>query len=200
MEYVLTPHNEQNELFAWWEGAFVESELNFLQNEARNSHINAKVGGSVDGLEIPSIRRSNINWMFNNSETKWVFEKLAYIVSTLNAQFFHFNLTGFGEPLQLTNYSDSDKGMYDWHVDMASHRGSHISPCRKLSLVMQLSDPVDYEGGVLELQPNSRHAIKMRKQRGLIIVFPSWTLHQVTPVTQGNRQSLVSWISGPSFK
>jgi PKHD-type hydroxylase len=65
---------------------------------------------------------------------------------------------------------------------------------------MQLSDPVDYEGGVLELRPHGKDIIKMRKQRGLIVAFPSWTLHQVTPVTQGNRQSLVAWISGPPFK
>ena len=65
---------------------------------------------------------------------------------------------------------------------------------------MQLSDPVDYEGGVLEIQPYGEQVIRTRKQRGLIVAFPSWTLHQVTPVTQGSRQSLVAWISGPPFK
>ena len=42
--------------------------------------------------------------------------------------------------------------------------------------------------------------VNVRKQRGLIAVFPSYVLHQVTPVTQGSRQSLVAWISGPAFK
>jgi PKHD-type hydroxylase len=40
----------------------------------------------------------------------------------------------------------------------------------------------------------------MPKKRGLITVFPSWTLHQVTPVVKGTRQTLVTWISGPAFK
>jgi predicted 2-oxoglutarate/Fe(II)-dependent dioxygenase YbiX len=40
--------------------------------------------------------------------------------------------------------------------------------------------------------------LRMRKQRGFVVAFPSWTLHQVTPVTQGNRQSLVAWITGPA--
>ena len=40
----------------------------------------------------------------------------------------------------------------------------------------------------------------MKKERGLITVFPAWTLHQVTPVVKGTRQSLVAWVSGPEFK
>ena len=119
------------------------------------------------------------------------------MVSSLNAQFFGFDLLGFGEHIQLTNYDGSEQGMYGWHVDMGPHTNA---PCRKLSIVVQLSDPVDYEGGVLELQPSGKDVVKMRKQRGLVVAFPSWTLHQVTPVTQGNRQSLVAWISGPPFK
>ena len=99
--------------------------------------------------------------------------------------------------MQLTNYDSEEQGMYGWHVDMGGHTDR---PCRKLSIVLQLSDPVEYEGGVLELQPSGANIVRMRKQRGLIIAFPSWTLHQVTPVTQGSRQSLVAWITGPAFK
>jgi len=40
----------------------------------------------------------------------------------------------------------------------------------------------------------------MQKKRGLITVFPAWTLHQVTPVTKGTRQTLVTWVCGPEFK
>jgi len=42
--------------------------------------------------------------------------------------------------------------------------------------------------------------VNVRKQRGLIAAFPSFVLHQVTPVTQGNRQSLVAWVSGNAFR
>lgn len=197
MQYVLTPHNEGIEPYAWWEGAFNDHQLNLLQQQARNVQMKAQVGGGGVGIDNPNIRRSGLNWMPNTSETSWVFEILAHVVSSLNAQFFRFNLIGFGEHIQLTHYDESEQGMYGWHVDMGPHTNA---PCRKLSIVMQLSDPVDYEGGVLEIQPHGKDIIKMRKQRGLIVAFPSWTLHQVTPVTQGNRQSLVAWISGPPFK
>ena len=197
MQYVLTTHNEASEPFAWWEGAFNEKQLNWLQQQARDVKQKAAVGGGGFGAIDPNIRRSGLNWLGNTSDTQWVFEILSHVVSSLNAQFFRFNLIGFGEQIQLTHYDDSEQGMYGWHVDMGPHT---TAPCRKLSIVMQLSDPVEYEGGVLELQPHGKDIIKMRKQRGLIVAFPSWTLHQVTPVTQGNRQSLVAWISGPPFK
>jgi PKHD-type hydroxylase len=197
MQYLLTPYNQAQELFAWWEGAFNDQQLNWLQQQARNVQQKAAVGGGGVGAVDSSIRRSGLHWLPNTPDTQWVFETLAHAVSALNAKFFKFDLTGFGEHIQLTNYDESEKGMYGWHVDMGPHTDS---PCRKLSIVLQLSDPVDYEGGVLELQPQGKEVIKMRKQRGLIVAFPSWTLHQVTPVTQGNRQSLVAWISGPPFK
>ena len=133
--------------------------------------------------------------MPNTPETTWVFEKLANVVSSLNSQYFRFDLTGFGEQIQLTHYDSSEHGMYGWHVDFGK-----TGPSRKLSIVMQLSDPSEYEGGNLELQPHGKEVIKIKKQRGLVVAFPSWTLHHVTPVTQGNRQSLVSWITGPAFK
>ena len=196
MKYVLTPYNNKTEPFAWWEGAFSDNELNWLQQKAKEANEKAYVGTSIGGGFVPEVRRSELNWLACNNDSQWVFERLAHVVSSLNSQFFFFELTGFGEQIQLTNCEEKENGMYGWHVDFGSNTQS---PSRKLSLVMQLSDPVDYEGGVLELRPAGSEVIKMRKQRGLIVCFPSWTLHQVTPVTQGSRQSLVSWITGPSF-
>lgn len=194
MQHVITPYARNIEQFAWWENAFTNDQLNWLQEQAKNASQKAQVGGGGVGVVNPNIRRSELSWLESSENTKWVFEILSNVVSSLNAQYFGFDLRGFGEAIQLTNYDQSENGMYGWHVDFGGK-----GPSRKLSLVLQLSDPVEYEGGVLELQPNGKDVVKMRKQRGLIVVFPSWTLHQVTPVTQGSRQSLVSWITGPSF-
>lgn len=195
--YLLTPYSYKREPFAWWEGAFTDAELTFLQDKAKNNTDFAKVGGETNGGIVPDIRRSMVSWLECTPETEWVYNRLAHVVSCLNSQFFQFDLTCFSENFQMTNYDGEYSGMYGWHVDFGSDT---TSPSRKLSLVLQLSDPVDYEGGVLELKPHGEHVIKISKKRGLIVVFPSWTLHQVTPVTQGNRQTLVSWITGPAFK
>ena len=73
-------------------------------------------------------------------------------------------------------------------------------------MIIQLSDPKDYEGGFLEFahhknEPHKCEYVKAREglPRGSIIVFPSYTWHRVTPVTKGTRLSLVQWNLGPGY-
>lgn len=195
MQYLLTPYSEPVEPFVWWEGAFTEQELNLLQEQAIKADQKAQVGGNPQGEDLAKIRRSNVSWINNTADMRWVFDKLGHVASSLNSEFYRFDLTGFGEPLQLTNYDQSEHGMYGWHQDYGGKR----SVSRKLSLVVQLTDPSQYEGGNLQVM-TGLEPINVRKQRGLVVAFPSYVLHQVTPVTQGSRQSLVAWISGPAFK
>lgn len=194
MQHLLTPYSKGIEPFAWWEGAFTKEQLDWLQQKAKEATQEAQVGGGNGGEVNEQIRRSELNWLHKDPECAWVFEKLAQVAASLNADHFGFALTGFGEPLQLTNYHEAKQGNYVWHQDFGS---SGIS--RKLSMVLQLSDPSDYEGGELQIL-TKREPTTMQKKRGLITVFPAWTLHQVTPVIKGTRQTLVAWISGPAFK
>jgi PKHD-type hydroxylase len=195
VQHVLIPYCMSIEPFVWWEGGFTEQELNWLQAQAQKAEERAQVGGDPQGENLARIRRSQVSWLNKTPDTAWVFEKLAHIASSLNAQYYRFDLTGFGEPLQLTNYDQSEQGMYGWHQDY----GGKLSPSRKLSLVLQLTDPSQYEGGNLQVMTGGQPQT-VRKQRGLVAAFPSYVLHQVTPVTSGNRQSLVAWISGPAFR
>lgn len=191
--HLLTPYGHQIPPWAFWENEFTTDELNWLQNKARHAGQSGVVGGGGLGRIDTGTRRSKIEWMRKDADCEWVFEKLSHVVSSINSQFYKFNLTGFGEPLQLTNYDSDDNGMYGWHQDY----NGRIS--RKLSVVIQLSDPSEYEGGNLQIFTDGKPET-IRKQKGLIALFPSYTLHQVTPVTQGNRQTLVAWVSGPAFR
>lgn len=194
MQHVLTPYAAPIEPFAWWEGAFTEEQLNWLQAQARQANQPAKVGGSSSGgEENKDIRRSSLAWLYKSPENAWVYDILADVASALNAQYFRFDLAGFGEGLQLTNYDQAEHGMYGWHQDY------NAKVSRKLSLVLQLTDPAEYEGGNLEILVQGQ-AHLVRKQRGLVAAFPSYVLHQVTPVVKGSRQSLVAWVSGPAFR
>ena len=73
------------------------------------------------------------------------------------------------------------------------------SNARKLSLVVQLSDPEDYEGGDLEIY-TGHEPLVVKKKKGMTAFFPSYQLHGVTPVTKGTRYSLVVWVHGPAFR
>ena len=195
MQHLLTPYAMPVEPFVWWEKGFSEQELNWLQEQAIKADQRAQAGGMSSEEELKQVRRSHVSWLQKSQDTAWVFEKLAHIASSLNAQYYRFDLTGSGEALQLTNYDQSEHGMYGWHQDY----GGKLSPSRKLSLVLQLTDPSQYEGGNLQVMTGGQPQ-NVRKQRGLVAAFPSYVLHQVTPVISGSRQSLVAWISGPAFK
>ena len=70
---------------------------------------------------------------------------------------------------------------------------------RKLSLVVLLSPPEDYEGGRLVLIDGAnRYAIP--KEKGVGVIFPSWLPHEVTDVTAGTRLSLVCWATGNRWR
>jgi PKHD-type hydroxylase len=140
-----------------------------------------------------SIRDSNIKWLEVEKDTEWLFRKTTDIVFELNEKFFKFNLFGFIEGFQFTNYK-APSGKYGKHVD----RGFN-SRVRKLSISIQLSDPKNYKGGELYLYESDKGTL-MSKKQGTLVVFPSFILHEVTPVTKGERNSLVTWITGDNFK
>jgi len=193
MQHVFTPKAKKLEQILWWDNAFSDDELNWLQDKAKAAKTRAEVGADSNNQVNENIRKSEINWLAMTEDSYWVFERLENVACSLNAEYYNFNLTGFGENIQLTNYGSHNQGMYCWHQDF----GSNVS--RKLSIVMQLSDPKDYEGGELQVLISGKPE-SVNKKRGFISVFPSWVLHQVTPVTRGTRQSLVAWVSGSPFK
>lgn len=148
----------------------------------------------LKSVEDDGYRRSEVSWLFPTPDTFWLFEKLTGAVQYLNREFFEFDLYGFAEGLQFTKYSGEYAGCYDKHIDF-----NVAGPVRKLSLVVQLSDPSDYEGGEL-LMHTTKEPVAMEKARGNMAAFPSYVLHEVTPVTQGTRYSLVAWVTGKPFR
>ena len=68
---------------------------------------------------------------------------------------------------------------------------------RKISVSVQLSDPKNYEGCDLLLYDGPFGEVEASKEKGVAIAFPSWTLHEVTPLTSGERVVAVAWFLGP---
>jgi PKHD-type hydroxylase len=83
-------------------------------------------------------------------------------------------------------------GHFHWHNDY-SHES--IESPRKLTVILQLSESDEYEGGDLEVFNTGPRAVP--RERGTIICFPSFVVHRVTPVTAGMRRVVVAWIAGP---
>ena len=110
----------------------------------------------------------------------------------MNKHYWNYHLSDFYEPMQFTQY-DAPNGHFTWHIDIGPNKRSF----RKISIVVQLSEPDSYEGGELEVLGTDQDLIS--KERGNAIFFPSFLAHKVHKVTKGRRYSLVLWFSGPSF-
>jgi PKHD-type hydroxylase len=105
-----------------------------------------------------------------------------------------FDVHSIVDSIQYTEYPHGN-GHYDWHIDIGPASINH----RKISIVVQLSDPEEYEGGELEIWSGAT-PVTIPKKKGNIVIFPSFLMHRVTPVTKGLRKSLVLWVGGGSYK
>lgn len=185
---------EHNHPFVTWSDAFTDDEINKIIAYAKTLPVQESLV-NLDSLPESHIRRSKVSWIANTDECSWIYDRLAFVARKLNAKFYNFNLYGFLEDMQFTIYEETDESHYTWHIDMSDT----AMAARKLSMVLQLSDPSEYEGGELQTWTNPEPTT-VDKQKGLIAAFPSYVLHRVTPVTKGTRYSLVIWVCGESFK
>lgn len=147
-------------------------------------------------------RRSTIRWIHRDRpEWDYLWRTIDYILQQGNRNAFDFVIDPPGPlSLQFTEYvyAPGEEGHYDWHEDLFWVCEKEPKQ-RKLSLVVNLSDPNDYDGGVLEIEEAVVDEQKLRN-RGTAILFPSFLRHRVTPVTRGKRYSLVGWAEGPPFR
>lgn len=178
------------ENWAWRTGIFSNDELDTIIRIGESTELSK---ATTFGKQSDEYRNSYVTFLFPNDVTSWIFGRLAEAIAQINEQFFRFDLTGMEQGLQFTRY-EAPGQHYHWHVD----RG-FLTPTRKLSVSLQLSDPTNYKGGDLEFKFGKADT-RVRRERGMATFFPSYTLHRVKPVTEGTRYSLVAWISGPPFK
>lgn len=152
--------------------------------------------GLVRQTKDHDIRRADIAWLDDLPDGGWLMDQLIGVVAEANRSAFGFDLTDFAESAQIARYGAERQGHFDWHSDIGA---GALAAKRKLTIVVQLSDPDAYEGGTLELRPDS-NVQQAPRLRGVATVFPSFVLHRVTPVTAGTRWSLTLWAHGPAFR
>ena len=153
-----------------------------------------EIDGNVSGKIDKSYRRSKIKWIEDNELTHHIYTRFTNLMKTANKEMWGFHITSLEDNLQYTEYNAEEQGHYDWHMDF----GGYSSSTRKLSMVVQLTDPLEYEGGQLQFMIN-RSVLDAPKEKGTVIFFPSYITHRVTQLTKGKRNSLVFWFHGPTF-
>jgi PKHD-type hydroxylase len=179
-----------------WSGALSADECDAIVSRAQSyTEEEATVGFSDTLRSDAAYRTSSVRWLSTTQEPDIVSRIMQFATSS--------NRTNFGVDisvpfeLQYTEYRATNQGHYDWHQDVWLESMRPFA--RKLSVVVQLSAPSEYEGGAFEFfgveHPGARFA-----ERGSLLIFPSYMQHRVLPVTKGLRRSLVTWIEGSNWR
>mgnify|MGYP003746647471 FL=1 len=168
---------------------FSSEEIEEIKTNCKDLHEGESYSNNQD------LRKSFIQWIYRAEQTNWIYERIYSAVNSLNENYFKFDIDSL-EDIQFTEYDESYEGAFGRHTD--DDFIENIT--RKLSFSIQMSDPTDYEGGELQIYRFGSEGILAPKEKGTLILFPSFTIHEVTPVIKGHRKSLVGWCHGPRWK
>lgn len=191
--YFIRPYNVFLPKFGVMNNAFTSDEVDritFLEQLLEFEK--GIVGPSHSGNINEQARNSDVSFINPDENSEWLYEKMADLIGRANYDLFMYDIDRI-EPFQYTVYKPGQ--FYDWHFDSFQH---YESLERKISGVLFLSDPSEYEGGELEVitngSPDRSELIKPYK--GELVFFDSHFCHKVHPVTSGVRKTLVFWVLG----
>lgn len=163
---------------------------------SQRSEIGTDQGITVDD----TYRRSEVKFIQQNDlRFEPLFDSVWKMAIQANQEWFRFNITKLSY-IQLAKYDSSEQGEYKKHHDVFWINGDPEYH-RKLTCVIQLTDPSEYEGGDLELYDLNQYPNPEEiKTQGTAIFFPSFISHAALPVTKGVRHSLACWFDGPKWQ
>ena len=139
---------------------------------------------SNESTKVNSVREVDVYPIPMNDKYMFLYQIIFETVKDCNTDYFNFDIAGIFDNLQLLHYKKGHH--YDWHTDI----GDGIYSNRKISASILLSD--NCSGGEIVLKQGADRTIHM--EVGDMLLFPSYVLHKVTPVTKGDRWALVTWI------
>ena len=132
-----------------------------------------KLRGEVDGFPFLNIRD---------------------VTKLANSEIYDFSLMGIIDQDYPQVFKYSEKDFYKMHMDL-----NPMAPSRKLTFIINLSDPAAYEGGTIEFL-NIKVDSKLTVEQGSCLVFPSYIPYEITPVTSGVKNVIIGHVHGAVFK
>jgi PKHD-type hydroxylase len=161
------------------EQGFTPATIGDEEKTSSNNYIDE----DIRKAEIAMIPFKSLPWLSNT-----LTESLRYCNQNLQ-----FDLDGFMD-LQVIKYNVDS--FFLAHLDILTINSDMQ---RKVTFVIQLSNPDDYVGGDLCIW-TKKEEDRMSRKKGSLHVFPSYLLHEVTPILSGTRYALIGWCFGPEFK
>ena len=143
---------------------------------------------------VKTAKTEVVAWSRCRHYLEWT-EQITHYWNSKAAGFDIFDMTDL-DLVNLNTYHHSVQGEYAWHRDGC---GNSNPVDTKITVIVNASTE-SYTGGQLQLFIDREETIVDMDQPGMLIAFPSDIPHRVTPVTQGCRQSISYWITGPKWR
>ena len=183
------------ELWMMWEAKEADNVDDWNILAEQYPLVDAKIGQESKGKADEQVRRSQLRWINDDLIKKRMYD----YAMVANRCLWNFDIN-YMEDVQHTRYHHEDQGHYNWHVDTFWDNKMTLYD-RKISVIIQLADGDDYEGGDFLIDPQYPAPPQdVLRKKGTVFVFPSFIRHKVEPVTAGTRKSFVTWIEGPAFR
>ena len=142
------------------------------------------------GHGISFARTCSSCWIPFSPHYKWLYSIMLELTKAINEENWKFDVPGV-QQLQILKYSPLQQ--FWWHFD--TFTGSD----RKLTAVVNLSDPSEYLGGGLQVNADIENKQFMREQ-GAGCWFPSYIEHRARAPIWGTRWVLVAWLTGQAWR
>jgi PKHD-type hydroxylase len=145
----------------------------------------------VDGRITNPHNKTKINEQLHDAQAYQKSSQLLLNAFGRSEEFREFAFPVAIAPPLITRYHPGMR--YGAHADAAFINLGNTQIRSDLSCTIFLNEPKDYEGGELHIRLGDAD-IKFKLQPGDAIIYPSDTLHQVIPVTKGERLVAISFI------
>jgi len=161
------------------------------EQEVRTLREIAAAGKFVDGkISNPHSTIKN-NLQLHDAQAYERSSKILLDAMVSNPDFMEFSFPARIAPPLLTRYTP---GMhYGLHPDAAYIPLSDGQLRTDISCTVFINDPADYDGGALHVMLGGAD-LRFKEAPGVAIVYPSYTLHEVEPVTRGERLVAITFI------
>lgn len=140
-----------------------------------------------------TLRDCLVTYTPRTKHNHWLHERLELAMLAANAKYWRCDITDFSQPMRLMTYRNGHH-FNSLHQDF----GPGDTCYRKLTAVLQVSSPEDYDGGEFEVVGDTTPATAWNQ--GSVLIFPAYLVHRAGVVTRGQRQTIIHRAIGPYFR
>lgn len=198
----------RNTLFRLYEAAIPEPLCDLIVAEGKQQQMQTAAVREADQRDVvkEEARKTQVAFWY---ASHWINGLMDHHIRLANTEIWNYHLS-ITQGVQFAVYGEGDN--YGWHKDEFDKpfddkkSPSWAGQARKVSAVLNLSNPDEYTGGQLKFRNGFAQEVggeefdQRLAKKGSLIVFPAYVMHTVTPVETGERCSATSWMLGDPFR